>query len=74
MVQVVYPGPCIVYILPDQMALAAQQVIWVVVHLFRTRLPPFPGSFNLGISCCCSDHCDCGENDAEGYIDDFLAF
>ena len=55
-------------------ALAAQRVIWAVVYLFRTRLPPFPGSFNQGMSCRCSDHCDCGENDAEGYIDDFIAF
>ena len=55
-------------------ALAAQRVIWAVVHFFRTRLPPFPGSYNLGASCRCLDHCDCGENDAEGYIDDFLAF
>ena len=55
-------------------ALAAQRVIWAVVHLFRTRIPPFPGSFNLGVSCTCPDHCTCGENDAEGYIDDFLAF
>ena len=37
-------------------------------------MPPFPGSFNLGVSCTCPDHCTCGENDAEGYIDDFLAF
>ena len=55
-------------------ALAAQRVIWAIVHLFRTRIPPFPGSFNLGVSCACPDHCTCGENDAEGYIDDFLAF
>ena len=55
-------------------ALAAQRVIWAIVYLFRTKVPPFPGSFNLGISCSCPHHCECGENDAEGYIDDFLAF
>ena len=55
-------------------ALAAQRVIWAVVHMFRTRVPPFPGSFNSGIDCACSDHCQCGENDAEGYIDDFIGF
>ena len=55
-------------------ALAAQRVIWAVVHMFRTRVPPFPGSFNTGIECACSYHCQCGENDAEGYIDDFIGF
>ena len=55
-------------------ALAALRVIWAIVHFLRTRLPPFPGSYNLGATCRCPDHCDCGENDAEGYIDDFLAF
>ena len=54
-------------------ALAAQRVIWAVVHMFRTRVPPFPGSFNTGLSCSCDDHCQCGDNQAAGYIDDFLA-
>ena len=55
-------------------ALAAQRIIWSVVHTFRTKVPPFPGTFNKGISCSCEDHCDCGENLAAGYIDDFLGF
>ena len=54
-------------------ALAAQRVIWSVVHMFRTRVPPFPGSYNKGISCSCDDHCQCGDNLAAGYIDDFIA-
>ena len=53
-------------------ALAAQRVIWAVVYLFRTRVPPFPGSFNTGVTCTCEFHCECGENLAEGYIDDFI--
>ena len=54
-------------------ALAAQRVIWAVVYLFRTKVPPFPGSYNSGISCSCSFHCQCGDNLAVGYIDDFIA-
>ena len=53
-------------------ALAAQRVIWAVVWMFRTRVPPFPGSFNTGISCNCTHHCECGENRGAGYIDDFI--
>ena len=53
-------------------ALAAQRVIWAVVYLYRTRVPPFPGTFNTGESCSCSFHCNCGENQAAGYIDDFI--
>ena len=53
-------------------ALAAQRVIWAVVFLFRTRVPPFPGSFNTGVTCTCDFHCKCGENLAVGYIDDFI--
>ena len=53
-------------------ALAAQRVIWAVVFLFRTRVPPFPGSYNTGVTCVCDFHCKCGENLAEGYIDDFI--
>ena len=40
--------------------------------MFRTRVPPFPGSFNSGIACTCKSHCECGENQAAGYIDDFI--
>ena len=53
-------------------ALAAQRFIWAIVWMFRTRVPPFPGTFNTGISCSCDDHCDCGENFSAGYIDDFI--
>ena len=53
-------------------ALAAQRVIWAVVYIFRTRVPPFPGSFNTGVSCTCEFHCECGENLAAGYIDDLI--
>ena len=53
-------------------ALAAQRVIWSIVWMYRTRVPPFPGTFNSGISCSCNDHCDCGENFSAGYIDDFI--
>ena len=53
-------------------ALAAQRVIWAVIFLYRTRVPPFPGTFNTGVSCSCTTHCDCGENRAAGYIDDFM--
>lgn len=52
--------------------MAAQRVIWAVVWLFRTRVPPFLGSFNTGIACSCPFHCKCGDNDATGYIDDFI--
>ena len=54
-------------------ALAAQRVIWSLVYMFRTRVPPFPGSFNSGLSCACDDHCQCGDNSSAGYIDDFIA-
>ena len=53
-------------------SLAAQRVIWAVVYLYRTRVPPFPGSHNTGMSCSCLGHCICGENRAAGYIDDFI--
>ena len=53
-------------------ALAAQRVIWAIVWMFRTRVPPFPGSFNSGIACSCKTHCECGDNQAAGYIDDFI--
>ena len=53
-------------------ALAAQRIIWSIVWMFRTRVPPFPGSFNSGINCTCKDHCQCGDNESCGYIDDFI--
>ena len=55
-------------------ALAAQRFIWAVVWMFRTRLPPHPGTFNRGMGCKCVSHCDCGENVALAYIDDVLGF
>ena len=53
-------------------ALAAQRIIWAVVYLYRTRVPPFPGTFNTGVTCTCEFHCECGEGLAAGYIDDFI--
>ena len=53
-------------------ALAAQRVIWAVIWIYRTRIPSFPGTFNSGVTCSCTGHCDCGDNKAAGYIDDFM--
>ena len=53
-------------------SLAAQRVLWAVLYLYRTKIPPFPGSYNSGIPCSCLDHCECGDNRACGYVDDFL--
>ena len=53
-------------------SLAAQRVLWAVIWLYRTKIPPFPGSFNSGMPCACVDHCSCGDNRAAGYVDDFL--
>ena len=55
-------------------ALAAQRIMWAVAWIFRTRIPPFQGSYNRGSSCRCTGHCDCGENSALVYIDDTLGF
>ena len=54
-------------------ALAAQRTSWAVCHLFRTKVPPHPGSFNSGSSCHCPSHCSCGDNDAQAYIDDTIS-
>ena len=54
-------------------ALCAQRTSWAVCHIFRTRVPPHPGTFNSGINCSCSFHCSCGENEAVSYIDDCIA-
>ena len=53
-------------------SLAAQRVLWAIIYLYRTKIPPFPGSFNSGVPCSCPGHCDCGDNRACGYVDDFL--
>ena len=54
-------------------ALAAQRFIWAVCWIYRTQLPPHPGTFNSGSHCHCHTHCDCGDNLAEPYIDDVIA-
>ena len=53
-------------------ALAAQRFIWAVCWIYRTQLPPHPGTFNSGSGCSCITHCDCGENLADPYIDDVI--
>ena len=50
-------------------ALCAQRTSWAICHIFRTKVPPHPGTFNSGLSCRCTDHCGCGDNDAQCYID-----
>ena len=53
-------------------ALSAQRFIWAVCWIFRTQIPPHPGTFNTGSGCHCRFHCDCGENLADPYIDDVI--
>ena len=53
-------------------ALAAQRTSWAVCWIFRTQISPAPGSINSGLGCSCSSHCQCGENDAQAYIDDSI--
>ena len=53
-------------------ALAAQRFIWAVCWIYRTQIPPHPGTFNTGSGCHCQFHCDCGENLADPYIDDVI--
>lgn len=52
--------------------LAAQRTSWAVCHIFRTKVPPAPGSTNPGINCSCPSHCLCGSNTADPYIDDCI--
>ena len=53
-------------------ALCAQRVIWAIIWIYRTKIPSFPGTYNSGIPCACQGHCNCGDNKAAAYIDDFL--
>ena len=53
-------------------ALAAQRFIWAVCWIYRTQIPPHPGTYNSGAGCSCLSHCDCGENLADPYIDDVI--
>ena len=54
-------------------ALCAQRTSWAICHIFRTQVPPHPGTYNAGVSCHCTHHCECGDNDAQCYIDDVIA-
>ena len=54
-------------------ALFAQRVSWAIAYILRTKIPPFPGSFNTGCFCKCSTHCRCGEIETEVYIDDLIS-
>ena len=53
-------------------ALAAQRFIWAISWIYRTQIPPHSGTYNSGFRCCCSSHCDCGDNSAKPYIDDVI--
>ena len=55
-------------------ALAAQRFIWAVGWIYRTQVSPYSGVSNLGASCSCPSHCECGSNSALEYIDDVLGF
>ena len=51
----------------------AQRVSWSVLHTFRTKIPPHPGTFNSGLFCSCSGHCRCGDLEGDIYLDDTIS-
>ena len=53
-------------------ALCAQRVMWAIIWIFRTRIEPERGVQNCRILCSCPSHCDCGDLQSCGYIDDSI--
>ena len=53
-------------------ALCAQQEMWSIIWIFRTRIEPERGVQNSGAFCSCPSHCDCGDLCSCGYIDDSI--